>query len=220
MAALCRDAASVTVLDHHKTAAEEMRGLDTEWGAFVRIDQAHSGAVLAWNHFNPGRPVPRLLQHVQDRDLWTFSLPNTREIMACVFSHPFAFDCWDRLAGEVESDSTNILREGAAIERKHKQELETLLRHDPQFMKLGGYLVPIINLPFTMASDAGNLLCTRKVQGVLPPFSGVYYDRPTRRHFSLRSVGDFDVSVIARGYGGGGHTNAAAFVQPAGWLGD
>lgn len=45
------------------------------------------------------------------------------------------------------------------------------------------------------------------------PFSASYCDRGDgKRSYSLRSLGDFDVSAVARMFGGGGHRNAAGFV--------
>lgn len=224
MEAMCQSAASITLLDHHKTAAEELDGLGDGPGiaipVFVCIDMEKSGAVLAWEHFHPGKVIPRLLQHVQDRDLWRFALSNTREIIACLFSHPFDFGQWDRLAAEIERDPTTILIEGAAIERKLHKDVGELLSTSARVMTIGGYSVPVANLPFTLASDAGNLLCQRSMDGIAPPFAGIYYDRPSGRTFSLRSVGDFDVSEIARKYGGGGHKNAAGFRVPLGWDGE
>jgi hypothetical protein len=39
-----------------------------------------------------------------------------------------------------------------------------------------------------------------------------YYDSATKRaNVSLRSIGDYDVSAIAKAFGGGGHRNAAGF---------
>jgi nanoRNase/pAp phosphatase (c-di-AMP/oligoRNAs hydrolase) len=53
---------------------------------------------------------------------------------------------------------------------------------------------------------------------------GIYGKEPPDcvglRIFSLRSVGDFDVSAIAKIYGGGGHKNAAGFTVPIGWEGE
>ncbi len=64
LAAVCE----VTVLDHHKTAREALRGL-----AFATFAEAKCGAVMAWEHFRgQGEvlgPVPRVLEYVQDRDL-------------------------------------------------------------------------------------------------------------------------------------------------------
>lgn len=224
MEAMCQSAASITLLDHHKTAAEELDSLGDAPGiaipVFVRIDMEKSGAVLAWEHFHRGKAIPRLLQHVQDRDLWRFALSNTREIVACLFSHPFDFDQWDRLTAEIERDPTTILIEGAAIERKLHKDIAELLSASTRIMTIGGHRVPVANLPFTFASDAGNLLCLRSVDGTHPPFAGIYYDRPSGRAFSLRSVGDLDVSEIAKKYGGGGHKNAAGFRVPLGWDGE
>jgi len=224
MEALCRAAASVVVLDHHQTAAEELDGLfapqENPIPVIVTIDMEKSGAVLAWEHFHPGQPISRLLQHVQDRDLWHFALPGTREIIACVFSHPFDFARWDWLAAEIDRAPTAIQAEGAAIERKHHKDVAELLRTDTRTMTIAGYRVPIANLPFTLASDAGNVLCRGTLDGAVPPFAGIYYDRPRGRSFSLRSIGDFDVSAIAKRYGGGGHRNAAAFTMPLGWEGE
>lgn len=73
---------------------------------------------------------------------------------------------------------------------------------------IGGYAVPVANLPYTMASDAGHKLAESA------PFGACYWDTPEGRVFSLRSQGEFDVSEIAKQYGGGGHKNAAGFRVP------
>ena len=72
----------------------------------------------------------------------------------------------------------------------------------------------------TNVSEIGNELCR-----VYPdaPFSATYCDRKGVRSWSLRSVGDFDVSEVARRYNGGGHRNSAGFATeigefPAGFL--
>jgi len=44
-------------------------------------------------------------------------------------------------------------------------------------------------------------------------FGATYYqDSNMQIHFSLRSIGDYDVSKIAKQFGGGGHRNAAGYV--------
>lgn len=84
----------------------------------------------------------------------------------------------------------------------------------PDFV-IGGNSVPVANIPYTLTSDAGNLMA----QG--EPFAACYWDTPSGRVFSLRSTDDgADVSAIAKGYGGGGHAHAAGFQMPIGWEGD
>ena len=88
-------------------------------------------------------------------------------------------------------------------------------------MVIGGQLVPVANLPYTLTSDAGHLMCVEPHEGSLAPFAACYWDPPDGRVFSLRSAeGGYDVSEIAKAYGGGGHKNAAGFTMPIGWEGD
>ena len=73
-------------------------------------------------------------------------------------------------------------------------------------MRIAGHVVPAANVPPSMASDAGHLLCQ---QFNVPPggscdpnswFSATYYDGSDgRRHFSLRSPeGGADVGAVAK----------------------
>ena len=78
-------AKSVLILDHHKTAQAELEGLP---GAVTVFDMDRSGARITWDHYFPGEAPPDLLLHIEDRDLWRFALPGTREIQANVFSYP------------------------------------------------------------------------------------------------------------------------------------
>lgn len=204
------------IIDHHKTAAEDLRELHFEPaldGCAVEIlfDMERSGAGLAWDVLHPGVSRPALIDHIEDRDLWRFKLEGTREIQANLFSYPYDFDVWDRL---MNTDPRELRREGAAIERKHVKDIAELLAVTKRPMRIGGYDVLVANLPYTLASDAGNALAKEA------PFGATYYDTAEHRIFSLRSIGDFDVSAIAKAYGGGGHRNAAGFRMPRGWEGD
>lgn len=203
MEEIVRKAASVLVLDHHKTAEEDLRGLE---GAAVVFDMERSGAGIAWDYFYPGYQRPRLIDHVEDRDLWRFALPLTREIQAAVFSYEYDFKNWDSLAASIMED---LAKEGAAIERKHHKDIRELSKVVTRIFEVGGHKVPIANLPYTLTSDAGHLLA----EGY--PFAGCYWDTPGGRVFSLRSREDgADVSEIAKLYGGGGHKHAAGFRVP------
>jgi oligoribonuclease NrnB/cAMP/cGMP phosphodiesterase (DHH superfamily) len=198
--AMIGQAASVLILDHHKTAAADLDGLP---GAQTVFDMERSGARIAWDHYFPSEAPPALLLHVEDRDLWRFALPQTREIQANVFSHPYDFAVWDML---MATDPAELAREGAALERKHFKDIAELLTVVTRPMRIGGHVVDVANLPYTFTSDAGSALARGK------PFGACYWDTPQGRSFSLRSTdAGEDVSAIARLYGGGGHRNAAGF---------
>jgi len=81
-----------------------------------------------------------------------------------------------------------------------------------RFDTIAGYQVPVVNLSDNI-SEVGNALCKRFPEY---PFSVSYCDRSDgQRSWSLRSIGDFDVSDIAKKFGGGGHRNAAGFTTDA-----
>lgn len=45
-------------------------------------DKKISGAMLAWNSLFPNKKAPALVEYVQDRDIWAWKLPNSREVNA------------------------------------------------------------------------------------------------------------------------------------------
>ncbi len=203
MERIVAQASSVTVLDHHKSAAEDLKDLR---GAEVIFDMERCGSRIAWDYFFPGAPPPPVLLHIEDRDLWRFALPKTREIQANIFSYPYDFAVWDQL---IASDPTVLAVEGTAIERKHFKDIEELLGVVQRRMLIGGYNVPVANLPYTLVSDAAHKMAQREA------FAACYWDTPRGRVFGLRSTEDgIDVSDVAKTYGGGGHRNAAGFTVP------
>ncbi len=201
---MAEKANSILILDHHKTAAEDL--IDLPANVTAKFDMNRSGAMLAWDHFFVGEIPPPLLLHIEDRDLWRFALQNTRQIQANVFSFPYDFQVWDTLMATAPAA---LAAEGEAIERKHFKDIRELLGVTTREMVIGGHRVPAANLPYTMSSDAGHELAKGH------PFAACYWDTPTGRVFSLRSNAyGVDVSEVAKQYGGGGHRNAAGFSVP------
>ena len=177
-----------------------------------------SGAMIAWSFFHPFEPIPQLFKHIQDRDLWRFKLPKTRQIQANLFSYPYDFAIWDQIVKcwDTPADLEMFIAEGAGIERKHFKDIAELLAVTTQRMMIGGHIVPVANLPYTMSSDAGHQLAQGEA------FAACYWDTPDGRVFSLRSSEQgLDVSEIAKLYGGGGHRHAAGFkLTPGQTLGE
>lgn len=241
---MAETAASILILDHHRTAQKDLADLpiacalwedhvsssvveEDGWGRIgVEFDMNRSGAMMAWNYFHPSdEPAPTLIQHVQDRDLWQFKIPGTREIQSWVFSFPYDFVTWDKLAqqlGDPEGWDT-AFAEGAAIERKQQKDIAELIIATKRFMTIGGFHVPVVNLPYTMASEAAGQLASEG-----HAFAAAYYDAADggARVFSLRSRDGFDVGDLAKrmgqrfGTNGGGHKAAAGFRAPRGWEGE
>lgn len=194
--AMRRDASALTVIDHHRTAEEELRGLEG-----VIFDNQKSGAVLSWEYFHPGKPVPELLRYVMDRDLWLHRLPRSREVFAGLSAYPMDFEVWDAF------DIPTLAREGAVVLR-YQRECVALVCASARIETLAGYRVPVVNAPL-LGSEVGEELLKRYPDA---PFAAVYFDRGDgKRQWSLRSREDFDVSKVARLYQNGGHRQAAGF---------
>lgn len=198
--------ASLQVLDHHQSAAEEMR--DVVWTAF---DLTHSGAFLSWVHFHGlgryrGEKVPEFVLYLEDRDLWTFKLPSSQEVAVAVASYPYDFLVWN---GLLERGMKSLIQEGIAILRYQNQKIEEMCGR-VVWKEFDGHKVPVVNAT-TMFSEVANRLCESYPD---VPFAAYYFDRADgKRQWGLRSPGRFDVTSIAKKRGGGGHPGAAGFVE-------
>ena len=77
--------------------------------------------------------------------------------------------------------------------------------------ELAGFDIPVVN-SFVFQSEIGDELCKLYPDA---PFAAVWCQKAVNlQAWSLRSIGEFDVSVIAEKFGGGGHRNAAGFAKP------
>lgn len=251
MDAIFRNAKKVVWLDHHKTAFEmwcggipedgvymcSIGGIDQ--GHFIRLHNEKSGAYLAWEYFHPGTGVPMLIKHIDDYDRWVFALKGTKEINKALWSFaPWSFAQWQEIIDDDQYGS--MWSQGAAILRAHNQNVQSVVKGAARKCEIpfdeeaaldcveprlewntGGYWMVeglAANCPPHLTSDVGHELANQ---------SGTFgllwcLDKDNVCKCSLRSNGDYDVSAIAKAFGGGGHRNAAGFqvdIQTLlGWL--
>lgn len=226
----------VVWLDHHKTAFEMWCGdvPEKEWicqrlnctednpsgNVHIELDNNKSGALLAWEYFHPNTKVPKLIQHIDDRDRWQFKLEGSKELHAVLASYqPWTFEMWEAhfLVGNVRFNA--LKDEGAAILRAHNQHVQAALKQAKTcairwdwkevcgtigYREAIGYFA---NAPAFLASDLGHELANKSgTFGLVWSMAG-----DGQINCSLRSNGDYDVSAIAKAFGGGGHRNAAGF---------
>ena len=218
MQRLAGQARRVIVLDHHKTAEAELSGftrMECVGGPFekryadrmiegvgVCFDMNKSGCRLAWEYCFGDEPMPEWFAAVEDRDLWRFALPATKEICISIRSHPREFQIWDGF------DAGEMATEGVAIRRYVDMIVSNIC--DTAFVEnIGGHDVPVAACSYDFVSETANQLLHRNPDA---PFAACIirsYDGVT---YSLRSMNDrMDVSEIAKANGGGGHRNAAGF---------
>ncbi|MDE2097119.1 MAG: phosphohydrolase [Patescibacteria group bacterium] len=222
------DANSILILDHHKTAYDDLVGYPSPplWCAWYGIahddvplsktlrttaqfDMERCGATMAWDYFH-GADRPEFLSYIEDRDLWRKALPDGDAFTMALRSYPQDFEVWDRL---VKDGPYQLISEGKTILRYYRLRIEELKRHryrarfHPSDQRQATDEGLICNAPYAFASE---------VAGELAEESGTwgacfFEVEAGKFQYSLRSRGDYDVSAIALRFGGGGHKNAAGF---------
>ena len=117
------EASEVRWYDHHKTNLEMQERLG--WGT---LDTSECGASLTWKMEYPDEPLPEVLQYVKDKDLWTWELPNSREITAGLFA---TYN--DRnFTGLLDADLERMRRKGIPILRALDERVAKTVGHGVQ----------------------------------------------------------------------------------------
>jgi nanoRNase/pAp phosphatase (c-di-AMP/oligoRNAs hydrolase) len=187
------------VWDHHKSNQEEFRDLND----ICYFDMNKSGASLAWEFYFEGEPEPWWVSYTQDRDLWTWKLPNSKEVNAFLISLELDFKSYEVLKTATLTGAEEIGRE---LLKSDETKISRAMKGQ-HFMMLDGHLAAVVNSP-NFQSELGNK-CAELAQLGIAWFVTVGDDGDWGAQVSLRSIGDFDVTKIAIKYGGGGHKNAA-----------
>lgn len=212
---LCSMAKSVTMLDHHKTAfdtyAEYDEPEDFPENSKVIFAMNFSGAMMAWNYYHPCKQPPRIIEHIEDRDLWRFSLDYTKEVHLNLNTLPKELPVWDDLIDRTNRSGfefKTFVEGGAAIKRYYEQLIQNILATNKVEVFVDGKRGLACNCPGALASDLGHELANES--GTF----GMTWEETSKaaEKISLRSNGDYDVSAIAKTFGGGGHKNAAGFI--------
>lgn len=192
---------SLTVLDHHKTAEANCQGLD-----FCTFDMDRSGCRMAWEHFFGTVCVPDWLLRIEDRDLWRFIYEDsTRNVHACVAAQSMTMESWDEISS---TDLEDLELRGSVIRDYIKTSIAKTLG-DIRVIKLLGWDVVALNVLYLNASETASEMLKQVPEAV---FSLTYFQRADSKwQYSLRSRSDFDVSKVAKKFGGGGHAGAAGF---------
>lgn len=206
-------AKSYLVLDHHKSETEIMNK------PYAVFDISRSGAGLTWDYLfgadQPGfsdekgygpSPRPWWVNYVEDRDLWRFKLPDSRQVNAFIMSHTYSIENWDKI--------TNTKVENAQIggmflvqqNEKNGREIAQQAQFGTWNVNGSSYRTAVVNAPYLLASDIGEIL----YQNPDTDIAMIWFERNDGKiQISLRSI-KVDVGEIAQLFpDGGGHKNAA-----------
>lgn len=204
---------SFIILDHHKTAEKELAQVPDNLKIF---DMKRSGCGITWDYFYPTTKIPKFLAHIQDRDLWTYMMPesatyvkNTAEFVAFFYEQKFDFDLWETFLDDTVTESA-INTGRAWLEYKNicVDKIARKASHIIQEIN-NQYFIGLYVNTSDLKSDIGDGLLTKYWFG---DYACIWnYDKYRNESvYSLRST-DFrsDVSKLALNFGGGGHRNAS-----------
>ncbi|MFA5567483.1 MAG: DHHA1 domain-containing protein [Trueperaceae bacterium] len=204
-------AESVTIIDHHVTAIQELAPLFhvyPEDKLRLVLSDRRSGAYLTSKFFWPDREPMEMVRLVDDRDRWVFADERTRPFHASLFSFEYTPSNWNRV---YRTPIEELVAEGEAIDRKHMKDIKELLDVMTLWVEIAGLRVPAANLSYISASDACHELLQRHPEA---PFAASWFKRKDGKAVvSLRSRtgSDVDVGQIAKALGGGGHKHSSGF---------
>ena len=201
-------AAQLVLLDHHKSAADGLQGFDCRCG-LVYFDLKKSGARLAWDFFLPDTPLPDLVRHVEDRDLWTWQYPQSAAFLAALDMEAFDFRRWHEIANFGAAELASYVARGQAMADKFNKlaaDLTDLARP----VVLNGISGLMVNVPGVFHSQIGNALSLKS--GTFALMWSV--DRQGEVKIGLRSQRGFDCIPLAASFGGGGHAQACGMRLP------
>lgn len=193
---------SIRILDHHKSAQIDLEGVP-----YATFDMTRSGSGITWDTLHPDTVRPRLINYIEDRDLWNWTCDNTREVLAVLDLRPKDFRGWENFSYDLENTATRyeIIEQGTLLVKHNRVLVGEMALHARRATILG-HDVPICN-SYLYRSELGNFLAKDE------PFAVIWYqNKDSDIVCSLRSkdTGE-DVSLIAKNFGGGGHARSAAF---------
>lgn len=202
MAKILRQNKRIVFIDHHITRKDVLPILSEYF-----FDISHSGAVLAWKYFHPGKPVPKLLLYIEDEDLGKLKLPLTKELGLSLSIFDYEFALWNKIASEFENPKKRweYSEKGKLISKFTDKIIELIVR-DGEEVLFENRKALAVNSP-VLGSEIGRYIVRKK--GF--PIGIVWSKKNDGIRFQLRSGKSVDVSKLAQKYGGGGHKQAAGF---------
>lgn len=205
---------TVIVIDHHKTAIEELEGFSDEPNVELVLDSSKAGCELAWEHFFPGIRMPLAVELLGRYDVWDHG--DVRVL-------PFQYGCrledlrpgvgeqrwlWMEFLAPVDSVALidDVIRDGSAILRYQKKEDEIASKGICFEVDWMGYKWIVAN-----RSGRGSMFFEAARDPARHAGMASYVWNGEEYRVGLYSDGQVDCSAIAKSFGGGGHAGAAGF---------
>lgn len=206
---LSSQAASLTLLDHHATAQKQLSTFKPVCCGKIHFDLGKAASMLAWEHFHPDTPAPRLFNFIQDRDLWLWRDPDSKPFLTWLDIQPRTFESWKRIIEMTDVEVAAAIAAAPMLEQQANVICEAIARNATPVV-IAGEKGLMVNDSGHFRSQVGSALA--EVCGTFSLIWRVSADGKVL--CSLRAVRGYDVERLAVLFGGGGHKTAAAFTLP------
>jgi oligoribonuclease NrnB/cAMP/cGMP phosphodiesterase (DHH superfamily) len=202
---------SICILDHHISAQRDLTGKE-----YAIFDMTKSGAGLTWEHFFSEKEMPLWVQYIQDRDLWTWKLVDSRDFTAALFeacsqykSENFTelFKIFDNLSND--NNISHYIKTGKELNYILDMKVDNIIDSNKNVYYYENYMIKIIECPYELVSEVGSKITKDNIIDFAALWR--YNEKDNIYNVSLRANNKVDVSIIAKQFGGGGHMNAASF---------
>lgn len=222
---------SILILDHHKTSFEDLSSngtVETIQNNWKKINlfpncefiysKKESGAKLVYKYLNNADNddnLPTYIKLVSDRDMWEFNFKDTNLFYYGInFIKPKTFKELDELINKRFND---IINYGKYVEANLTDYIKSLT--ETQLIYINGInndtkeIVngALINAELKHANELGSYIVNHKGLEHSIDFCIIFIIKKNNVLCSIRSKKEFDCSVIAKKYNGGGHKNASGF---------
>lgn len=211
--------ASFILLDHHDSNKTMLTGEPNCY-----FDESHSGAYWTWAWVVTGVPlmevkdVPKVVAYIQDRDLWKFELPHSREISSAMYLESSgkieSFDIFDS-----DKNSFETLRiRGTAYLEYEREIISMIVDSFSSKKRFLNYTCATVNSGFAPSDVCDYMLASDKYRDCQIAIAIKWMKELKQIKFYVRrrksdnhiNVGDL-CKIL---YKGGGHPEAAGFVVP------
>lgn len=197
----------------------------------IVLDNSKSGAMLAWEYFHPNDNPPEYIELIDDRDRWQFKYEGSKPFHAGMASEkPWSFEQWLNLVSRTDK----VVQTGNVLMKSLEQQVTSIAKYarpcdlitskniqEGEYRNLADLLglsvdpdFPVVEFSHHHGLAVNTNVHMSEVGHELANKSGTYgliwyLGENNKVKVSLRSNGDYDVSAIAKEFGGGGHKNAA-----------
>jgi hypothetical protein len=190
------------------------------------FDNSHSGAYLAFKYFFPLLKVPKFILYIEDHDLYTHLLPDSKAMSVCMFNDiDLDLNVWWETFMTLNNLFENnhdipfisdysliynqMIEKGKAYLKVQEKSIMKVAK-SPSKMLCCDIPVAVVNTGDNVSETGAKILELHSDVRIAIMWFFNHYDR--EYHFSIRSRKDQeDCTKLAQKYGGNGHAASSGF---------